>query len=588
MKFWTNALLVFRRALRFSYRVRWLDTAFDPGSIRTYARGSDGRNGKRCQATALQIIGFLCLLGCARQEPPADIVIANGAEPESLDPAILTGQPDGRPAAAMFEGLMRLNPVDSTSQAGLAERWDISEDGRTYVFHLRTNAMWSTGEPITAEDFVYSWRRVVDPATASDYSGLLFYVENGEEIATGKIKDLSKLGVRALGLRTLEVKLVSPTAFFLDICAFRTLAVVPRKTIEKYGDRWIMAKPLPVSGSHLLDSWRIRDKIRLRRNPLYWDAANAQNEIVDILPVDVAMAALNLYETRQVDIIWDKNLVPNELMDMLQTRPDCHRFDNLGTYFVRFNTTRKPFNDARVRKALSLVIDKRRIIDRILRGQERVARSMTPPGTANYEPPEGLGYDPVLARKLLADAGYPEGKGFPSFDYFFNTSKMHEQIGVELQEMWKKELGITMSLRQTEWKVYLAIQSALEYDTTRSSWIGDYNDPNTFLDMFMSNNGNNRTGWKNERYDNLMREGNSLVNKQERAAKLKEAETLLVRDEVPILPLFFYQSIHFWRREEIRGISYNILDEHPLHAIGKNKLKPTAHQRLLTSSPARE
>jgi oligopeptide transport system substrate-binding protein len=535
MKLWTSALQLGRRALVFS--------------------------------------AALLIVSCAQREPPADIIIANGAEPESLDPAVLTGQPDGRPAAAMFEGLTRLNPVDSTSQPGLAERWDISEDGKTYVFYLRTNALWSTGEPITADDFVFSWRRVVDPATACDYSGLLFYVGNGEEIATGKIKDLTKLGVRALGPRTLEVKLVSPTAFFLDLCAFRTMAVVPRKTIEKYGDRWIMAKPLPVSGSHLLESWRIRDKIRLRKNPLYWDAANGQNEIIDILPIDAAMAALNLYETRQVDIIWDKNLVPNELMDVLQARADCHRFDNLGTYFVRFNTTRKPFNDVRVRQALSLVIDKKRIIDRILRGKERVANSFTPPGTADYEPPTGLAYDPLLARKLLEQAGFKDGKGFPPFEYFFNTSKMHEQIGVELQEMWKKELGVTMTLRQTEWKVYLAIQSSLEYDTTRSSWIGDYNDPNTFLDMFMSNNGNNRTGWKSERYDRLVREANSMVNKQQRAQRLREAETLLVRDEVPILPIFFYQSIHFWRRDEIRGIHYNILDEHPLHAIGKSKPK---------------
>ena len=511
------------------------------------------------------------LVGCAQTEPPADIVIANGAEPESLDPAIITGQPDGRPTAAMFEGLTRLNPVDSTPQPGLAERWDISEDGRTYVFYLRTNALWSTGEPITAEDFVYSWRRVVDPATASDYSGLLFYLENGEEIATGKIKDLTKLGVRALALRQLEVKLVSPTPFFLDLCAFRTMAVVPRKTIERYGDRWIMAKPLPVSGSHLLESWRIRDKIRLRRNPLYWDAANIQNNIIDLLPVDNAMAALNLYVTRQVDIIWDKNLVPTELMDILQNRPDCHRFDNLGTYFVRFNLTRKPFDDVRVRKALSLAIDKQRIIDRILRGRERVANSITPPGTAHYEPPEGLGCDPALARKILTEAGFKDGVGFPPFEYFFNTGKMHEQIGIELQEMWKNELGLAMSLRQTEWKVYLAMQSALDYDTTRSSWIGDYNDANTFLDMFMSNNGNNRTGWKNPRYDDLIREANSLVDPAKRAAKLREAETLLVRDEVPILPIFFYQSIHFWRSNEIRGIHRNILDEHPLHAIGKAK-----------------
>jgi oligopeptide transport system substrate-binding protein len=260
-------------------------------------------------------------------------------------------------------------------------------------------------------------------------------------------------------------------------------------------------------------------------------------------------------------------------MDVLKNRNDCHRFDNLGTYFVRFNTTRKPFDDVRVRKALSLVIDKKRIITRILRGDERVARSMTPPGTANYDPPEGLGYDPALARKLLEQAGYKDGKGFRPFEYFFNSSKMHEQIAIEMQEMFKRELGITMTLRQTEWKVYLAQQSALQYDTSRSSWISDYNDANTFLDMFMSNNGNNRTGWKNEHYDRLMREGNSLIDKRARAAKLREAETILVRDEVPIIPIFFYQSIHFWRSNEVRGIYYNILDEHPLHAISKSKTK---------------
>src|SRR5688572_6800578 len=212
------------RAQRFLSGVLRLDAAFNPENPNGSRHPKALRNLKRCQATALQILMALTLLGCAPPERPADLVIANGAEPEGLDPGVITGQPDGRVTMAMFEGLTRLNAVDSTPEPGLAERWDISPDGRTYTFHLRTNAIWSTGEPITAEDFVYTWRRVVNPATACDYAGLLFYVENGEDISMGKIKDLTQLGVRALDPRTFQVKLVSPTPFFLGLCAWRTLA----------------------------------------------------------------------------------------------------------------------------------------------------------------------------------------------------------------------------------------------------------------------------------------------------------------------------------------------------------------------------
>jgi len=525
-------------------------------------------------------LGLTLLLtaGCRQSFEPADIVIINGGEPESLDPAIITGQPDGRAVGALFEGLVRFNAKTATPEPAIAERWDVSPDGLVYTFHLRTNAAWSTGEPITAEDFVYSWRRVADPATASDYAGQLYFVKNAEAIntaqtnaATGKRYAPEELGVAAVDQRTLRVELVAPTPFFLDLCAFRTLAAVPRWWIEKHGDRWIMEQPLPTSGPYTLDYWRIQDRIRVRKNPRYWDAANTRNNLVDLMPMENANTALNLFLTGQADIIWDKNLIPVELMDVLSKRPECHVFDYLGTYFVRFNVTKKPFDDVRVRKALALVIDKRRIVERLTRSGEKTASCLTPPGTAGYEAPEGLGYDPDLARKLLAEAGYPGGKGFPTFNYLFNTAKQHESIAVELQQRWKTELGINMELRQVEWKVYLSDQSKLNYDTSRSSWIGDYNDPNTFLDMFMSNNGNNRTGWKSARYDELIRQGNSQQDKAKRAALLREAETILVRDEVPIAPLYFYVGVNF-RQPDIEGVYDNILDEHPLYTIKKKSV----------------
>jgi oligopeptide transport system substrate-binding protein len=509
------------------------------------------------------------LCSCTPSEPRADLVIINGAEPESLDPVVITGQADGRVVHALFDGLTRFDPVTAKAIPAIAEHWTTSPDGRTYTFFLRSNAVWSTGEPITAHDFVYSWLRVLHPLTACDYAGQLFYIKNAEAFQTGTIKDASQVGIHALDERTLQVELNTPTVFFLDLCALPTLAVVPRKAIEAHGDRWIMTQPLPVSGAYLLESWRIHDKIRLRKNSRYWDAANTRNEVVDILPVDSASIAMNLYETGQADIVWDKNVIPMDLMDTLTNRPYCHLFDYLSTYFIRINTTRKPFNDVRVRRALALAIDKEYLTKKLNKAGEKAAHYYTPKGAANYDPPEGLRYDPVQARRLLAEAGYPGGANFPAIQYLFNSNKQNEQFGVEIQEMFRRELGIGIELRQLEWKVYLVARSSLDYDLARSTWIGDYADPNTFLDMWMSNSGNNQTGWKNPRYDQLIRDGNMQLDSKKRAQLLREAETLLVGEEVPIIPIYFYVGINFYDPKKIDGIYLNILDEHPISAIAR-------------------
>jgi oligopeptide transport system substrate-binding protein len=369
----------------------------------------------------------------------------------------------------------------------------------------------------------------------------------------------------------LRVELVDPTPFFLDLCAFQTLAPVPRWIIDKYGDRWLMARPLPVSGAYNLVSWRLNDRVRLRKNPLYWDAANTSCEIVDMIPCTVGTTALNLYETGAADIVWDKELVPSELLDVLQKRADFHTYNYLGTYFYRYNLTRKPFDDVRVRKAMALVIDKKRIVEKITRAGERTASSLVPPGVANYTSPEGLGYNPDLARKLLAEAGYPGGKDFPRVEYMFNSISTHEKIALEMQEMWARELGIQIDMRKLEWKVFLQAQSKLDFSLSRSSWIGDYNDPNTFLDMFMSNNGNNRTGWKSDRYDQLLREANAKLVPKEREKILQQAELLIIRDDLPIVPLFFYVGLEYYDTNCVSGIFSNIRAEHPVRTIRVHK-----------------
>ena len=518
----------------------------------------------------------LCLLGqagCFQQHEPADFVIINGPDPESLDPAIITSQSDGRIVSALFEGLTRFNAVTAQAEPALAKRWDISGDGLVYTFHLRDDLQWSNGEPITTHDVVYSWRRAVNPATASDYAGMLYYVKNAEAINSGELTDLSRLGVRAVDDQTVRVELAAPTPFFIELCAFWTLAVVPETAIARHGDQWCLSRRLPVSGSHTLEHWRVRDRIRLRRNERYWDAANTRNEVIDFLPVETPETAINLYEAGQADIIWDKGLVPTELLDALSRRPDFHRFDYLGTYFVRFNTTKKPLDDPRVRKAMALAIDKARLVAKYTKGGERPAGHFVPPGTGDYTSPSGPVHDPGLAKRLLAEAGYPGGNGFPAdFEYLFNSRPLNKNIAVELQHMWRETLGIQVKLRQAEHKVYLAAQSALDYHITRSSWIGDYNDPNTFLDMFMARNGNNRTGWANADSDQLIRFATAPPALAKRNGLFRQAEPILIANELPIAPLFFYVGINIYDPDRIGGIHPNILDIHPVNAI--HTIKP--------------
>jgi len=521
-----------------------------------------------CVAT---LIGFA---GCVRHEPPADVTIINGGEPGSLDPAMVTGQVEMRAVQGLFEGLTRLDPETARPIPGLAVGWEISPDGRTYIFHLRTNLTWSTGESITADDVVYSWIRALNPATASGYAGQLCCLKNAMDFIAGKTKDASLVGIKALDKFTVRFDLDYPATFFPDVCALPVASVVPQQTIEKYGDRWLMAKPLPVSGPFTLVYWRLNDKIRLQKNPRYWDATNTQSEIIDLLPVGSPNPALNLYECGQVDIVWDSQDVPGQLIDVLIRRPDFHTFSYLGDYFIRFNVTRKPFDDPRVRQALALAIDKERLVKKITRAGEQPASHIVPDGTSHYTSPEGLGYDPERAGKLLAEAGYPGGRGFPRFEYVFSASasggdKLHENVAIELQQMWRDELGIQMDLRQLEAKIFYTAQAHLDFDLSRSSWTGDYDDAYTFLGIFTSDDGNNRTGWKNIRYDALIREANGQTDMKARGKLFQQAETLLVRDEVPVIPLYFYVGLNYYNTNNIRGVYENILDKHPLQAIRK-------------------
>jgi oligopeptide transport system substrate-binding protein len=514
-------------------------------------------------------LSFAAFFGCNRAMDRAELVVLNGAEPETIDPALLTGQPDGRIAYTLFEGLTAFDET-GTPQPGVAERWEISPDGRVYTFHLRKNAQWSNGDPVTSQDFVRSWQRTLKPETAAEYAAQLYYIHNARPFNEGTVKDFREVGVQAPDPYTLIVTLDNPTPFFIDLTAFNTLLPVHMPSVEeceKRGESFMKPGKCIGNGAFVLKEWRLFDRIRLEKNPRYWNAEKIQMKSVDIIPTSNGMTAFNFYSTGLADLSVDKGLVPTALLDELKKRSDYHAAPFLGNYFIRFNVTRQPFTDVRVRLALSLAIDKQLLCDKITRAGELPADSFTPPNTAGYYPPPGLKRDVARAKQLLADAGFPDGKGFPIVYYLYkgdSSTGLDRDIAVELQGMWRDNLGITVQLQQQEWKVYLSSLTDLDYDLCRSSWVGDYKDANTFLGCFVTDDGNNRTGWSNKKFDELIAAAGRELDREKRFAIFREAEKLLVTDEVAICPLYYYVGVQFYDAERLGGIQANLTDEHPI------------------------
>ena len=517
---------------------------------------------------AVWIAAFAAVLlaACGPEAKRADLVFLNGAEPETLDPALITGQPEGRLAYALFEGLTSFDAA-ANPQPGVAEKWEVSGDGLVYTFHLRHDSRWSNGDPVTARDFIASWKRTLAPETTSEYAYQLYYLKNGKAFNEGTLTDFSEVGARAPDDFTLVATLENPTPFFIDLCAFETLLPVHIPTVEREGDQWIKPGKIVSNGAYTLAGWRINDRVRLEKNPHYWNRDHVAMKTVEVLPISKAITAFNFYSSGLADLMMDKGLVPTSLLNDLRKRPDFHAAPFLGNYFLRFNCSKKPFNDARVRQAFSLVIDKALLVEKITRAGEVPAESLVPPGTAGYQPPAGLSRDADKARRLLDEAGYPGGKNFPLVIYLHNESQLDEGIAIELQGMFQRELGIKIELLRQEWKVYLRSMSSLDFDICRSSWVGDYRDPNTFLDMFVTNGGNNRTGWSSQEYDRLIADAAREIDPRKRFDIFRKAEHLLISGESPICPLYFYVGIQFYDGSKLGGIEANLLDEHPVKSM---------------------
>lgn len=488
----------------------------------------------------------------------------NGAEPETLDPAIMTGNPEHMLAMALFEGLTTFDPKTLEPRPGMAESWEVSEDGTTYTFRLRQGAAWSNGDPVTAEDFLFSWRRALDPKTAAQYAYQFYYIRGAKAFNKGDVKEFSRVGVKAPDRRTLVVELVAPTAFFLDLTSFQTYMPVHQNTVQTHQEKWTAPENMVSNGAFLLEEWSPEKRIVLRRNPAYWNAGTVQLREIVAYPYEHMDTAYSLFKQGKID--WMRG-IPLQKIDEIKRMPEYQVSPWLATYFYRFNVTKPPFDDARVRKALSMAVNRRSLVRDITRGGQIPALGFVPPMRGYEEGVSGPAYDPEKARDLLEEAGYGEGgRPFPKVDLLFNTSESHKQVAEAVTQMWKENLGITVGLYNTEWKVYLDDVTQLNYQIARAGWIGDYTDPNTFLDMFVTGGGNNNTGWSNETYDRLIEEANRELDPGKRMKLFRKAETILVAEELPILPLYFYVKQDL-KAHKVQGIHPNVRALHPFTHI---------------------
>ena len=498
-------------------------------------------------------------------QPPRGQVFRynNGAEPQSTDPALMSGQPDGRVARIMFEGLTTPNAKTLEPEPGMAYRWELSADGLVYTFHMRPGVHWSDGTPLGARDFLYSWRRVLDPATGSKYASLLYPIRGAEPFNEGEA-DTTQLGLAAPDDSTFVVTLEAPTSYFVFLTQFYTYLPVPRHVVEAHGDRWTQPRNVASNGPFLLTEWRQRDHFTFVKNPEYWNADEVKLEKIVAYSVEDLNTSTNLYKAGAID--WNPSgYIPSQFIPYMRQFDDYRQGRYQGTYFYSINTTRPPFDNVWVRRALNHAIDREAIANQLLKKSRDPWGLFAPSGYPGYEPPEPVTFDPDYARDCLARAGFPNGQNMRKVGILFNTSEDHRRIAEAIQAMWKRELNIEVELENKEWGSYLSAQSALDYDVARRSWIGDYLDPNTFLSIFVTGDGNNRTGWGDPRYDALIRRAAFELNPQRRFELLREAEALLL-DSGVVLPIYHY-STNELVKPYVKGIHQTALDTHPMHKV---------------------
>jgi oligopeptide transport system substrate-binding protein len=497
------------------------------------------------------------------------------ADPETFDTAKMSGAPEGRLSMQLFEGLLIPGPTtegieDSSKlvQPGVAESYEVSEDGKTYTFKLREDAKWSNGEPVTAEDFVYSWKRVITPGFPADYATMMYVIKGAEAFNKSEEGegDFSQVGIKAKDDKTLVVELNNPTPFFPELVAFYTFFPVPKAVVEEHGEDWTKPENIVSNGAFVLDGYQPQREIMLGKNSNYWDAENVSLDKAKARIITDRNAVTNAY--RAGELHWSGTSLPVSQISSFISHPDYRSDPMLGTYYFRINVSKEdsPLNNAKVRQALSFATDRQSLVDNVLNGLYHAADSYVPANMAGYESTTKTDYNPRKAKAVLKEAGYGEGgEDFPTIKLLYNTDENHKLVAEAIQKQWKSNLGIDVELINKEWKMYLQDVDSLNYEVARAGWIGDYNDPMTFLDMWETGNGNNDTGWSNETYDGLLDQARSESDPKERQKILQKAETILL-EQGPLIPVYFYTNNVLVSRQ-LEGLEPHNRDIHLLKYV---------------------
>lgn len=465
-------------------------------------------------------------------------------EPASLDPLKAVGLPEIQVIRDLFEGLTNQD-AQGNIVPGVAQSWS-SNDNKTWVFTLRNNARWSNGDPVTAQDFVYSWQRLVDPKNSSPFAWFagLSGIENAAAITKGEMTP-DKLGVIAQGKTQLKVTLDRPVPWFPALVANVALFPVPQKMIAQEGDSWTAPGKLVGNGAYQLSERVVNEKIVLIRNPDYWDDAHSVLTKVTFVPINEESSATKRYRANDVDIT---ESFPKNMYAMLKkTLPgEVYTPDQLGTYYYAFNTQKGPTADVRVRKALSWSIDRKVIAEKVLGTGEKPAWHFTPDVTAGFKPlPTFMQQHDqntlnAQAKALLTSAGYGPGKPL-KLKLLYNTSESHQKIAIAVASMWKKNLGVDVTLENQEWKTYIDSRNSGNFDVIRASWVGDYNEPSTFLNLLTSGNSSNISRFSNADYDAVIAKASKETNDQARNSDYNRAEQILA-EQTPIAPIYQYTN----------------------------------------------
>ncbi|MBM7013199.1 oligopeptide ABC transporter substrate-binding protein OppA [Enterobacter cloacae] len=475
-----------------------------------------------------------------------ELVRNNGSEPASLDPHKVESDVEFNIISDLFDGLVSVSPTGEI-QPRLAEKWE-NKDNTVWTFHLRPGITWSDGTPITAEDIVWSWQRLVDPKTVSPYASYpgSMRIVNGTDIAEGK-KAPESLGVKAINDATLEVTLTQPNAAFLAMLAHPSLVPIDKVLVGRFGEKWTKPEHFVSSGAYTLSQWVVNERIVAVRNPHYWDNAHTVINKVTYLPISSEAADVNRYKAGEIDIVYTVPI--NQFAQLKKTLgSELDVSPQLATYYYQFNTTRPPFNDARVRRALNLALDKDIIAGKVLGQGQRPAWLISQPdiGGVKLQNPDYASWPMdkriAEAKKLLAEAGFNDSHPL-SFNLLYNTSESHQRIAIAASSMWKKNLGVEAKLQNQEWKTMLDTMHTHNFDAVRYAWIADYDDAATFLNTFRTGDSQNTTQYSNPDYDRALVNAAKSKTAQERGKFYQQAEDLLGRD-VPAIPVYHYVRTH--------------------------------------------